>query len=144
MEGAGHGTQSEAFLGLVVGIAQNEHAVKIMIPVTGDAIEVTFCHERGLGEEIATLLLHILNPALQQLDYASAFGQQDGQTLANIIHGGEIFQITAQLVVVTLQGFSLLSKICVQLLLLGEGYAVNALQHFAFRIATPVSAGSAG
>ena len=38
----------------------------------------------------------------------------------------------------------MLCEICVQLLLLGEGYAVNALQHFALGVATPVSAGGAG
>ena len=64
--------------------------------------------------------------------------------MADIVNGGEIFQIAAQLVVVTLQGFGLLCQICVQLLLLGESHAINTLQHFAFGVTTPVSAGSAG
>ena len=102
MEGAGHGTQREAFLGFVMRVAQDEHAVQIVIPVTGDAIQITLSHQRGFGQEVATLLLHILNPALQQLDYARALRQQDGQALADIINGGEVFQIAAQLVVVTL------------------------------------------
>ena len=38
----------------------------------------------------------------------------------------------------------MLCEIGVQLLLLREGYAINALQHFALGIATPVSAGSTG
>ena len=144
MEGAGHRTQGEAFLSFVMRVTQNEHAVQIVVPVAGNTIQIALSHQRSLGQQIATLLLHILNPALQKLDYASALRQQDGQTLANIIYSGEVFQITAQLIVVTLQGFSLLRQICVQLFLLGEGHAVNTLQHFAFGIAAPVSAGSAG
>ena len=64
LEGAGHGTQGEALLGLVVGIAQNEHAVQIVVPVAGDLIQLPLGHEGGLGEQIAALLLGVLHPAL--------------------------------------------------------------------------------
>ena len=144
MERAGHRTQSEAFFSFVMRIAQDEHAVKIMIPVTGNAVQVAFSHQRSLSQQIAAFLLHILNPALQQLDYTCALRQQDRQTLADIINGGEVFQIAAQLVMVTLQSLSLLCQICVQLLLLRESDAVDTLQHLAVGVATPVSTGSRG
>ena len=127
-----------------MGVAQDEHAIQIVVPVTGDAIQITLSHERSFGQQIATLLLHILNPTLQKLDYACTLRQQDGQALANVINSGEVFQITTQFVVVTLQGFSLLCQISIQLFLFGEGYAINTLQHFAVGIAAPVSTGSTG
>ena len=64
LEGAGHGTQGEALLGLVVGVAQDEHAVQIVVPVAGDLIQLPLGHEGGLGEQIAALLLGVLHPAL--------------------------------------------------------------------------------
>ena len=99
LEGAGHGTQGKALLGLVVGIAQDEHAVQIVVPVAGDLVELPLGHIGGLGEEVAALLLLILHPALEHLDGAGALGQQDGQALADHVHGGEILQLAAQLVV---------------------------------------------
>ena len=144
LERAGHRTQSEAFFSFVMRIAQDEHAIKIMIPVTGNAVQVAFSHQRSLSQQIAAFLLHILNPALQQLDYTCALRQQDRQTLADIINGGEVFQIAAQLVMVTLQSLSLLCQICVQLFLLRESDTIDTLQHLAVGVATPVSTGSRG
>ena len=144
LERAGHRTQSEAFFSFVMRVAQDEHAVKIMIPVTGNTIQITFCHQRSFGQQIAAFLFYILNPTLQQLDYTCTFRQQDRQTLADIINSSEVFQIAAQFVMVTLQGFSLLCQICVQLFLLRESDTIDTLQHLAVGISTPVSTGSRG
>ena len=51
---------------------------------------------------------------------------------------------TAQLVVVPLEGLSLLLQVGVQLLLLGEGHAVDALEHLPAGVPPPVGAGGAG
>ena len=80
LERAGHGTQGKALLRLVGGIAHDEHAVQIVIPVAGDLVQLTLGHQGRLGQQIATLLLGVLHPALQQLDNAGALGQQDGQS----------------------------------------------------------------
>ena len=144
LEGAGHGTQGKALLGLVVGIAQDEHAVQIVVPVAGDLVQLPFGHEGGLGQQIATLLLGVLDPALQQLDHTGALGQQHGQALADNVHGGEVLQLAAQLVVVALESLGLLGQVLVQLILLGEGHAVDALEHLAVGVAAPVGAGGAG
>ena len=127
LERAGHGTQGEALLRLVHGIAQNKHAVQIVIPVAGDLIKLPLGHQRGLGQQIAALLFGVLHPALQQLDDAGALGQQDGQSLTDAVHGGEILQLAAQLVVVALHGFLALLQVLVQFVLLGEGHAVDTL-----------------
>ena len=139
-----HGPQGEALGVLVVGVAQDEHAVAVVIPVAGDLIEVPLGHEGGLGEQIAALLLGVFHPSLQLLDHPGALGQQDGQALADDVHGGEVFQLPAQLVVIPLQGFSLLLQIGVQLFLGGEGHAVDALQHLPVGVAAPVGAAGLG
>jgi hypothetical protein len=95
---------------------------------------------RRLGEQIAALLLLVLDPALQQLDDARALGQQDGQALADDVDGGEIFELAAELVVVALQSLLLLGEIGVQLVLLREGDAVDALKRLRLAVAAPVGA----
>ena len=139
LEGAGHGTQREALLGLVGRIAHDEHTVQIVIPVAGDLIQLTLGHQRRFGQQIAGLLLGVLHPALQQLNHAGALGQQDGQALTDAVHRGEILQLTAQLVVVTLHGLLAGLQVLIQLLFLGEGHAVNTLEGLAVAVAPPVS-----
>ena len=64
--------------------------------------------------------------------------------MADIINSSEVFQITAQFVMVTLQSLCLLFQICIQLFLLRESDAVDALERFTLAVAAPVSAGSGG
>ena len=127
LERAGHGTQGEALLRLVHGVAQDEHTVQIVIPVAGDLIQFPLGHQGRLGQQVAPLLLGVLHPALQQLHHAGALGQQDGQTLADAVHGGKILQLAAQLVVVALQSVLTLLQVRLQFLLVGEGHAVDTL-----------------
>lgn len=140
LERAGHRAQSEAFLRLVVRVAENEHAVEVVVPVAGDLIQLALGQQRRLRQQIAALFLLVLDPALQRLDDARALRQQDGQALADNVDGREVFQLTAELVVVAPAGLLLLLQVFVQLLLLREGNAVDALEHLALRIAAPVSA----
>ena len=144
LEGAGHGTQSKALLRLVHGIAQDEHAVQIVIPVAGDLVQLALGHQGRLGQQVAPLLLGVLHPALQQLDDAGALGQQDGQSLADAVHGGEILQLAAQLVVVALQRVLTLLEIRLQLVLIGERHAVDTLELLAAGIAAPVGGVAGG
>ena len=140
LERAGHRTQGEAFLRLILRVAHDEHAVKVMIPVAGDLVELALGHERSLGEQIAVRLLDVLDPALQQLDDARALRQENGQALADAVDGGEVFQVAAELVVVALEGFGLLGEVLVELFLLREGDGVDALEHLALGVAAPVGA----
>ena len=84
-----------------------------MIPVTGNLIKLTLGHERGLGQKIALLLLNVLHPALQQLNDARALRQQEGQALTDTFDGREVFQLTAELIVVALDRLCLLGQIFV-------------------------------
>ena len=144
LEGAGHGTQGKAFLLLVIGIAQNEHAVQVVIPVAGDPVQIPLRHQGSLGQQIAALAFLVLHPALQGLDDPGALGQQNGQALTDGLHGGEEFQLPAQLVVIPLQGLLLLLQVLVQLVLAGESDAVNSLEHLPLGVAPPVSAAGLG
>ena len=140
LERAGHGTQGEAFLFLIIRIAENEHAVQIVIPVTGNTVKVALGHQRRLGKQVAALLLGIFDPALQNLNDARSLGQQDGQTLTDAVNGGEILQLAAKLVVVALERFLALPDVLVQLLLLRERHGVDTLEHLALGVAAPVCA----
>ena len=121
-------------------IAQHEHAVQIVIPVTRDLVQLALGHVRGLGEQVAALLLHVLNPALKQLYDARALGQYYGQALADNVDRGEVLQLAAELIVVALLGFLNLRNILVQLVLGRERRAVDALEHLILFVAAPVRA----
>ena len=143
LERAGHGTQREHLRVFVLDIrriAHDEHAVAIVIPVTGDFIQLALCHKRRLGEQIAALLLFVLDEALQQLDHARAFRQQDRQTLTDDIHGGKEFQLAAQLVVVALFCFFQRGDVCFEVGFLFKRRAVDALEHLVLLAAAPVCA----
>ena len=121
-------------------VAENEHAVEVVVPVAGDLIQLALGQQRRLRQQIAALFLLVLDPALQRLDDARALRQQDGQALADNVDGREVFQLTAELVVVALAGFLLLLQVFVQLLLLREGNAVDALEHLASKRRSTASA----
>ena len=144
LERAGHGTQGKALLRLVHGVTHDEHTVQIVIPVAGDLIQLALGHQGRLGQQIASLLLGVLHPALQQLDDPCALGQQDGQALTDAVHCGEILQLAAQLVVVALQRVLTLLEIRLQLVLIGERHAVDTLELLAAGIAAPVGGVAGG
>ena len=122
--------------------SQHEHPVQIVIPVTGNLVEFPLCHQRCFGQLTAARLLDILNPALKRLDDTCALGHDDGQSLSDHIHRGEVFQLTPDLVVIPALGVLHGGKIVVQLFLSRESRAVHALEHLVLLIALPVSAGA--
>ena len=142
LEGTSHGTESKALLGLIVRIAQNEHTVKVVIPVTGDLVKISLCHQGRFGEQVAALLFLVLYPSLEQLDHASTLGEHNGKSLTDGINGGKELKLTAKLVVVALEGFFLLLQICVHFILRGICDTVDALEHLVLLVALPVSAGA--
>ena len=138
LERACHRTQRKALLRLIVRITDHEHSVQIMIPVAGDLVQLTFCHKRCLGQQIAVLLLHIFYPALQQLNHSCALGHQDRQTLADIIYRCKVFQLTTKLVMIALSRLFSLCQELIQLFLALECDTVDTLEHLIVGIASPV------
>ena len=113
LERTGHRTES-VHLAVAVGIAENEHAVLIVIPVSADFIEVALCHERSLCEQPAALLLLVLDKALQKLDHSRALGKQNGKSLTDIVNRCEEAHLSAELVVVALACLGKLSKVLLE------------------------------
>ena len=143
LEGTGHGTQRVAFLAFLF-LAQHEHTVLVVVPVTADFVEVALCHEGGLGELPAAALFLVLDKALQKLNHSCALGEHDGQSLTDIVHRHEEFQLASEFVVVALFGFFEHREMFFQHRRLGEGHAINAAEHFIFSVAAPVSARAVG
>ena len=140
LERAGHRAQGEALLRLILRVAEDEHAVEIVVPVAGNLVKLTLGHERRLGQKIPVRLFDVLDPALQQLNDTRALRQEDRKALADAVDRGEVFQLTAQLVVVALEGFCLFCQILIKLFLLRERNGVDSLQHLALGVAAPVCA----
>ena len=138
LERAGHRTQGKAFLRLIIWVAHDEHAVKIMIPVTRNLKEFTLGKQRSLGQQVAMRLLHILYPTLQLLDDTRTLRQNDRQALTDGIYCGKVFQLTTQSVVVTFLCLFHLCQIFIQLILLRECNTINTLQGFTVGITTPI------
>ena len=81
LEGTSHRTQCKALLALVIRVADNKHAVEIMIPMSRNLKKFALRHERGLCKEISLALLLVLYPALQELYNSCALGEKNGQSL---------------------------------------------------------------
>ena len=102
LEGTGHGTQGKHFLVLFF-IAQNEHAVFVVIPVPGDLVQVALCHQRRLCTDIAPfIVLQILDPSLKFFDHNDAFGHHQRQSLSDHVYGGKEFHLSSQFIMISL------------------------------------------
>ena len=140
LEGTGHGTKGKYFLVLFF-VAENEHAVLIMIPVPGNLIKVTLCHIRGLGPYPAVGILVVFYKSLENLHHFCTLGEHNGQTLTDGIYGSKEFQFTSQLVMIPLPRLFQLFQIFIQFRLFGECGSVDTGQHLVLLIPTPVSTG---
>ena len=141
LEWAGHWTQCEAFLGFIMWVAQNEHAIQIVIPVTADLVQFTFCHIRSFGQLVAPVCFSILDPTLELLDYLCTVWQNNRQALTDNIYCGKVFQFTADLVVVAAECFFLLFEVCFQLTCFRESDTIHTAHGVAAGIASPVCTG---
>ena len=144
LEGTGHGTKG-IYLLILLLISEDKHAFFIMIPVSGNLIEIALCHERSLGTHIAPLIvLQILNPSLHGLDNLCSLGHQQRKSLSDNIHSSEELHLTPQLVVVTILNVFPVCQILFQLFLLVKGSSVDTLQLCLAGIAVPISHGRRG
>ena len=120
--GAVHGLDGEVHIVNDGGV----HIVFIVVPVAGALPQLTVEHDGGGDLHIAVLLVD-LTPVVQQgVLQGHALGQEEGEAGA-LVPEHEQAQLLAQLPVVPLLGLFDLGQIGVQLVLLGEGDAVDAL-----------------
>ena len=148
LEGAGHGAQRQ-HLG-VFGVADDKHAVTVVLPMAGNLVEVFLGHEGCLGADIAPLVvLQVLNPALQRLHDFGTLGEQQRQALdfiidqrmnlADDVDHGEELQLAAQLVVVAVFDVLKVFHVGLEVFLAEEGYTEDTRQRLAVAVAAPIS-----
>ena len=86
LKGAGHRTEGEALLGVVVGVAHNEHTVKIVVPVARNLVKLALCHKGSFCKKVAPLLLLVLNPSLQALNGSRTLGKKNRKSLTDSVN----------------------------------------------------------
>ena len=118
------------------------HIVFIVIPVTAAVPEILIEHDWGRDLDVAGLLVD-LAPVIDELVFEHhAVGQEEREARA-LVHEGEQAELLAELAVVALFGLLDAREVRVELLLLREAGAVDALEHLAVAVTAPVSAGNA-
>ena len=118
------------------------HIIFIVIPVAAAVPEILVEHDRRRDLDIAGLLMD-LAPVVDELVFEHhAVGQEEREARA-LVHEREQAELLAELAVVALLGLFDAGQIRIELLLLREAGAVNALEHLAVAVAAPVGAGDA-
>ena len=119
-------------------IAHDEHAVEIVIPVTGNLVEIALRKERCFGQLAALGLLIVLNPALEELNHSCALRQHDRESLTDVIDRREVAELSADLIVIAVLCLLKHIQMLFELFLLRESNAVNARELLVILVALPV------
>ena len=118
------------------------HIVLVVIPVTGLLPEGTVQNHGGGNLHIAVLLVHLTPVVDQGVAQHHALGQEEGEAGA-VVGEHEQAKLFTQLPVVTLLCLFNPGKVSIQLILRGEGNAVDTLKHLPLAVAPPISAAGA-
>ena len=116
------------------------HIFFVVVPMAAALPQRTVQHNRGADLLIVGSGVDLTPVSLQLVTQNAALGQIEREAGA-FIHKCKQAQLGTQLAVVTLFGLLHAEQVSVQLLFIGEGDGVNALQHLIFGITTPVSTG---
>ena len=131
--GTVHGLDGEVLLVDDGGV----HVVLVVVPV--GAVE----HDGGRDLHIAVALVHLPPVVDEGVLQHHAAGQEEGEAGA-LVHNGEQAQLLPQLAVIPLLGLLNALEVGVQLVLLGEGDTVDALEGLAAGVAPPVGGVAGG
>ena len=126
---------------LLVQTHRRIHAVLVPLQVAGGLIQAALGDVRGLHEAVVVLAVHLTGVVLHGVDDGRALRMEDGKARTDLIREGEQVHFRAELAVVALGGLLQTGLVCLQVLLGGEGGAVNALQHRIGLAAAPVCGG---
>ena len=140
LEWTGHRTKGKYFLILFL-IAKNKHTFFVVIPVTGNLVQIRFRHQRCLRSHVTALFFLIFNPALQSLNNLYTFWHQKRKSLTDYINGSKQFQLTSQFIVVAFFNIFQMLQIGIQIRFLCISSSVYTGKHFIFLISSPVSTG---
>ena len=129
------------YLFVCLFITQNKHAVFVMIPVSGNLVQITLCHKRCLCSYITTFCLFIFDPSLQFLHHDNTVWHDQRKALSDNIYSCKDFHLTAKFVMVTFLGFFHLLQMFFQFIFCSICCSVNTSQHCILFAASPVSTG---
>ena len=118
------------------------HVLFVVIPVTGRLPELTVQDHRRLNLLVAVAAVY-LAPVVDELiadDHAVRMEEREAR--AFLMQAEEV-ELLAELAVIALLGLLEHMEVCVEISLLLEGRAVDALQHLVVLVAAPVSTGDA-
>ena len=137
--GAVHGLDGEVHVVDDGGV----HIVLVVVPVTGALPELAVEHD-GRGDfHVAVFLMHLPPIVDEGVFQHHPLGQEEGEAGA-LVPEHEQAQLLAQPAVVPLLGLLDLGQVLVQLVLLGEGHAVDALEGLPAGIPPPVGGVAGG
>ena len=129
------------YLFVIFLVTKYEHTVFVMIPVSGDLIQIALGHQRCLCSYIATFCLFILDPSLQFLHHDHTVWHDQRKSLTDYIYSCEDLHLTAEFVVVTSLCFFHLLKMFFQFIFGCISCSVDTCQHCVLFASSPVSAG---
>ena len=129
---------------LIVHLHRGEHILLVVIPVAGGLIKLDRADAGREHVLIAQLELLVADIVFQNAPDRVALGQEHRKAPADQLVGHEQAQLAAELAVVAQLGLLELGKVLVQLVLLREGDAVDALKRFTLAVAAPVGGVAGG
>ena len=140
LERTGHRTKRIDFF-IFFLISKDKHTILVVIPVSGNLVQITLGHQRCFGSDVSAFCFLILDPALKLLHHNHTVRHNQRKTLANNIYGCEKLHFTSKLVVVALLGFFHLIQMFFQFILGCIGSSVNTGQHLILFTSSPVCTG---
>ena len=139
LEGTRHRAQAQDLVVHVL-LADVEHLVLVVIPVSRGDEQIVLGHDGRLGEQVSAPLFLVLDETLHDLYDARALGHDERKPLSDVLVRHEDAQLSAQLVVVALLRLFELRKVLVKVGFLVERRPVDAREHLVLFVAAPVSA----
>ncbi len=138
LERTSHGPQRKHLLVFFL-ITQHKHSICIVVPMTGNFIQIRFCHQRRLGADISPFIVfQVFNPALHGLNHLSPPRHKQRESLSDDIHCRKQFHLSAQLIMISLLNIFKMFQICMKFVLCGKSCSINSLELRPVRISTPI------
>ena len=88
LERTSHRTKRK-YLFVFVLVPKDEHSFFVMIPMSGNLVQIGFCHKRCLRSHIAAFGLLVLDPALHSLNHFHTVWHNERKPLSNDIYRGK-------------------------------------------------------
>ena len=138
MEGAVH--RLELVLDLV-DVHRRVHVLAVEIEMAGGLPQVLAGDMRGVEQLIVVAIVLVLPEILDQAAQLRPLGLPENEPGADFVADGEQLEFLAEAAMIALLGLFEVVEVFLEVLLVEEGGAIDALQHIAFFVTAPVGAG---